>query len=891
MTVEGFQTADLEVAVAEVVRLPPDHPDRARRAADLISVLIRQPASSIHLFRHMGELQAAAERDPPQTVQWPRTRRAALAMSLVYAITYDASVGLDSIEAELGRLAAESVGDPEIAALVESARMGLMVRRAIQQGDESVLHRLPQVVAGLGSSVPGNPTVARLREIARLGAEALAANQRGDSASAWRQFDLMQRAIGNLPPEDPVRESMNRASAPAEAFRTLFDKDGSPREGRLTEEQLKAFASLADPPGAHPVLSGLAAGVAFLGLGDETDLARVDQGVASFRQTLAQTPPGDPQRAFCLQSLAMALYRRSELTGRTDGLDEACALLEEARGLLGGPQHPQWSLTNEILSVIRQRTGDHAGVPESGLAAQRGYAWRVLLETDPAGAQISVRNAAQDALDNARRCITVGDPAGALRALDAGRGLMLFAAMELHRIPARLEAAGRPDLARQWSREGTRSDRLRRKVLDVLTKQSTDSLFDPPTLSEVQSALALLDADALIYLVPGDPPHGGLAVMAPAVGPPAFMALQHLYLAGRTDVARYLIALSTRDAVDQNRDVAPEDGNGFADRVEALCHWAWRAAIGPLLESYVPRLPARPDRSVPRIVLIPMGDLARVPWPAARRRDGTYAVQLAAITHAASARLLCDNAALAPVPLGPTGLVVGDPDTGRRADPLVSARMEAYAVRRAFYRGARYVGRLPDGRSSPSGAGTAIEVRAWLANRSPSAGAMLHLACHGFFASGPGAGARLLLADVGSASDEDRRTSELSVEELVDLMAEVPDRAIALVVLAACNSGRSVYGYDEAYSLGTGFLAGGARSVLSTQWSVPDAATSSLMFLFHHYARHDGLPPWQALRQAQMWMLDPDRKAPHGMPPELVPGPTDDPTGVLAWAGFVHYGQ
>jgi CHAT domain-containing protein len=178
---------------------------------------------------------------------------------------------------------------------------------------------------------------------------------------------------------------------------------------------------------------------------------------------------------------------------------------------------------------------------------------------------------------------------------------------------------------------------------------------------------------------------------------------------------------------------------------------------------------------------------------------------------------------------------------------------------------------------------------------------MLHLACHGYFKSGPQAVAYLLLAD-DKADDEaddkadgdgngDEGRGELRVDELVALMAKAPDRAVGLVVLAACNTGRAVYGYDEAYSLGTGFVAGGVRSVLSTLWSVPDIATSWLMYLFHHFLRHDRLPPWQALREAQMWMLDPARKVPPGMPRELVPGPDANPAGVLNWAGFVHYGQ
>src|SRR5690606_36920819 len=128
----------------------------------------------------------------------------------------------------------------------------------------------------------------------------------------------------------------------------------------------------------------------------------------------------------------------------------------------------------------------------------------------------------------------------------------------------------------------------------------------------------------------------------------------------------------------------------------------------------------------------------------------------------------------------------------------------------------------------------------WLTSSSPAAGAMLHLACHGdvvLDAEAPRS--MLLLAGEGGG--------ELDAEELVGVMAGARQRAIDLVVLAACRTGTSIHGYDEAYSMGTAFLAGGARSVLSTQWAIPDVATSSLMFMFHYYLRRHQLPAWRAL--------------------------------------------
>jgi CHAT domain-containing protein len=353
------------------------------------------------------------------------------------------------------------------------------------------------------------------------------------------------------------------------------------------------------------------------------------------------------------------------------------------------------------------------------------------------------------------------------------------------------------------------------------------------------------------------------------------MALPDLTVTEDVDACLAVLAARSRDVS------PPRDGDEVTDSLATLCDWAWRAAIGPLLEQYFADQPGPAGRE-PRIVLIPMGDLARVPWQAARRGDGTYAVELVAFSQAVSARLLCENATSAPVALTSSGMVVADPDTDGAVRDLGAARLEAHAIRRAFYQGARYVGRRVDGSDSPSGRGTPDDVRHWLTASGPAAGAMLHLACHGSFTARPDDARSYLLLTAG----------ELVAEEILELLAATPGRQVGLVVLAACNTGRSVHGYDEAYSLGTAFLAGGARSVLSTQWSIPDAQTPSLMYLFHHYCRQERLPPWQALRKAQIWMLNPTRRAPERMPAELLLSvPDDAPAPLVSWAGFVHFGQ
>ncbi|WP_443033923.1 CHAT domain-containing protein [Streptomyces sp. AD681] len=98
-------------------------------------------------------------------------------------------------------------------------------------------------------------------------------------------------------------------------------------------------------------------------------------------------------------------------------------------------------------------------------------------------------------------------------------------------------------------------------------------------------------------------------------------------------------------------------------------------------------------------------------------------------------------------------------------------------------------------------------------------------------------------------------------------------------------------GYDEAYSLATAFLTAGAHTVLGTLWPVPDEETSLLMYMTHHYLRREALPPGQALRRAQLWMLDPQRRVPPEMPARLaVRARYIRSANLVGWAGFTHQG-
>ncbi|WP_326550525.1 CHAT domain-containing protein [Micromonospora sp. NBC_01813] len=827
---------------------------------------------------------------PSAPPQWRRTMAAVRILALLRAAAERELVDQRAAAAELDKLIADHADDPQIQVLAASTQATMVLNGGIVR-DPGALHA---ALVNLGEMVADHPETAPMLELMAQHRIAIQAHQAGDSTAALSMLTDLIAKSGELPEGNLLRSAFEEIAPMVQELRVQIggahEADSAARDQRFTT--IRNRAERLDLPAAERAFLLVSGGGLALGAGAEQDPARIDAAIDDLREAITLTPDDHPDHVIHLASLAGALSRRAQVSGALEDVDEAITILEQARVLAGTPGHPHWSLVHEMLAGLRSRRGDALPARLAALEGLRGYVWQVLLQPDASAARAIARTAADDAMSTARRCLVDHAPVDALRALDAGRGLMLFAAIELRDPYTRLIDAGQADLARRWRATEHPSTHLREDVLQVLS-EGVD-LLDPPDLSEIQHALRRLDADALVYLVPADFPSPGWAVIAPAEGPPRYVALPHLAIEQGSDIERYLAAMATRDAAlvepgadrkagpGADREIGSSTTARFVDSLDALCGWAWKAAMKPLVEPYLVAPSAGvPDR-VPRLILVPMGDLARVPWQAARSPDGLHLVQRVAISQAVSARMLCDSAAAEPVQLTSSGLVLADPDTGGRAADLLSARLEAYAIHQVFYPGATYVGRRPDGSVSRSGAGTAGDVRSWLRADSTPMGSMLHLASHGVVETATKtASSRLLLAG-----------GDLTADELLGVMSASARHQLGLVVLAACHTGRSIYGYDEAYSLGTMFLASGARSVLSTQWSIPDRDTSLLMYMFHHFLVVEGRPPWDALRRAQVWMLDADREPPRHMPLPLRRTLDDtDPAHMVAWAGFVHWGQ
>jgi CHAT domain-containing protein len=196
-----------------------------------------------------------------------------------------------------------------------------------------------------------------------------------------------------------------------------------------------------------------------------------------------------------------------------------------------------------------------------------------------------------------------------------------------------------------------------------------------------------------------------------------------------------------------------------------------------------------------------------------------------------------------------------------------------------------------------------------------------HLATHGFFADpsfrsafrvdpelfrmerGERKGAGLLspmvmsgLVFAGANNPKTPGRGVLTGEALVDLDLS----GLELAVLSACETllgdvadGEGTFGLQRAFHLA------GTRDVVASLWKVPDRSTAALMALFYRNLWEKGLPPAEALRQAQLEIYrHPDKiaelakdfrsgfeEAPPGSSEEMKPG-KDGKAHPRLWAAF-----
>ncbi|OMI38634.1 CHAT domain-containing protein [Streptomyces sparsogenes] len=701
------------------------------------------------------------------------------------------------------------------------------------------------------------------------------------------------------------------------------------RTGVAYVEEAAGHPSL--PDSMRPFLDSLRA--AGLGLCSwiEPDPERVLEAVAHARRALDSPVAMPHQKVVARQAIALALRAVHASTGDRSVLEEAVGELEQARQCL--TERPNPDLTQKVLWELAEayhlrddrEHDDRGAAVGAARESLRVLAEDVLLQLGAEHGLEVARAGASRGLYAARWAAELGSVGEAVESLEAGRGLVLRAAAAAAGVPEQLAARGETELAEQWrtavgglpphAASGftipgfttpsfttpgfTIPSTLRRRALDVLRRPDDGSeglrgLLDAPRLAELREGLRATGTDALVYLLPGQGVAGGAAVLVPCTGEPAAMGVPGLGPLGREPLDSYFEAGARRSAVPEGDvDAYDEAHRQWEAALEALCDWAGPAVLGPVLKGLRSRAADWPDeRDRPaRLVLVPCGNLGAVPWHAARLpvpqadvgRPYTYVCEVAVVSYAASGGEFLRAARRGRMAVGERVVLVADP-----SGDLMWARDEVAALREAYYPGARVYGWHED---APEGAlGTPEDVLTHLPDGPVGpAASLLHLVVHGL------AGLRPTDSALHLAEGADG-TGRLTVTRILDVPAGPVGEGIAgpLIVLSACETDLSSRDHDEALTPTTALLARGATDVVGSRWKVSDSASAALMVVFHHHLTVSGLAPPDALRAAQLWMLDPEREPVPGLTDELLAETEGNVRGlarVVSWGGFIHQGN
>jgi CHAT domain-containing protein/Tfp pilus assembly protein PilF len=505
--------------------------------------------------------------------------------------------------------------------------------------------------------------------------------------------------------------------------------------------------------------------------------------------------------------------------------------------------------------------------------------------------------------------------------------------------PARLAAWRRQLDALREQKENLEADLAQRSA--ALREQQQAQRLGPDELAAaIPKGIALVD---LFAYTNSSPPEGGKGRLR---GDPRLIAF-----VSRRDRPLALVPLGALKPIDAavngwRQALNAHQGNALATAAAELGRRVWE--------------PLRPHLAGARTVLIaPDATLVRFPFAALPgSRPGSYLVEDLAIGYVASGQQAV--AALA-APAGPAGrglLAAGAIDF--QADPGHTAPTPAdtpgivppalpVVANRAGFQPLPATG--PEAQSARDlyHAAFADEPAELLLKDVPTEAElkrrldggrwrMLHLATHGFFESPARIaalradirredpfGSSLLSAQgrddelafaltpllrsgvvlagggraaVGDASTEasDREDGILTAEEVQALDL----RGCELVVLSACETGLGQAEYGQGVlGLQHAFQAAGARAVVASLWKVDDAATGVLMKQFYTNLWTKKLPKLEALRQAQLRVLNNPGLVDHerGLGPNAGPLPDGGqrvpPPGTAArsdpalWAAFV----
>ena len=468
---------------------------------------------------------------------------------------------------------------------------------------------------------------------------------------------------------------------------------------------------------------------------------------------------------------------------------------------------------------------------------------------------------------------------------EAGRGLVLASVVLSGRVEAILREAGQPAAADAWH---SGSEAGRATALTALWDTADGgSLLSTPIGEGISLTLVGTPFDAVVYLMPpaapdsagagtdhGPEPMGHAMLIRPVFGQIEVVPLPGLAgLGSGTPLDAYLVALDRalsghdpRAANDEGFRSGPA-GKDWADELENLGQWTYATIMAPLLE----HIRGWSLDHLPHLALIPLGELATIPFAASwtdrtPRGERRYAIDDAVLTYAASARLLGEVARRPRQPLFERVVLVSDP-----AGELHMTRRATRRLGRRQYPSAEVYG-LKSDRNGPATCRALLD--ALPATDRPGA-SLLQLSTHGRLTPTPA-----LLAQDGW----------LPLSSILDQARDrPPDAPGGLVITNACLTDTAQGHFDESLTMATAFLAAGATGVVGTRWPVDDDTAAALCLRLHYHLQR-GYQPAEALQRAQLDLLRPTADTRATLGPDLDALTDARLSHPATWAGHVHHG-
>lgn len=380
----------------------------------------------------------------------------------------------------------------------------------------------------------------------------------------------------------------------------------------------------------------------------------------------------------------------------------------------------------------------------------------------------------------------------------------------------------------------------RQAAQDAVARARGAQPLDADLVAELEAQLATAEEEHVAALAAIQARGDQLAALVPGRGGVLELAEVQALLDEQTTLVSYhvlgdagsLAFVITRDVFEvvELPDATPEQ---LRTAVADLSQWLRDNPENPhplrLRELYSWLVtPLANHLNTPRIGIIPHQLLHYVPFAALTDGETYFGQRYALFTlpSASSLRFIQANAAKTP---GASALVFGNPETGDpNLTPLGYAESEARSVASLLHASVAIGAEASESRLREGATGAGV----------------VHLAAHGGYNTANPLYSTIYLAPSDQASGDDGR---LETHEVYGLDLKAAD----LVVLSACQSNvGELSAGDELVGLTRAFFFAGTPTVLSSLWSVDDAATEQLMTTFYRYWE-TGMDKAEALQAAQ----------------------------------------